>query len=134
MKKVFFKTSLGITLSVLASVLFLATNLNSSRTIVPYMMNLILRWIKEENYHAKKKAIMIGAGLSNMAAAVYLIQEGKWSGDKSLSTLLIITDQTTVPLPKMLRMTIGIKIIRWKIKRVILLAVVVCLTTVPMLT
>ena len=30
----------------------------------------------------KKKAIMIGAGLSNMAAAVYLIQEGKWSGDK----------------------------------------------------
>lgn len=28
----------------------------------------------------KKKAIMIGAGLSNMAAAVYLIQEGKWSG------------------------------------------------------
>ena len=30
----------------------------------------------------KKKAIMIGAGLANMAAAVYLIQEGKWSGDK----------------------------------------------------
>ncbi len=30
----------------------------------------------------KKKAIMIGAGLSNMAAAVYLIQEGKWSGDQ----------------------------------------------------
>lgn len=29
-----------------------------------------------------KKAIMIGAGLSNMAAAVYLIQEGKWSGDQ----------------------------------------------------
>jgi len=29
----------------------------------------------------KKKAIMIGAGLSNMAAAVYLIQEGGWSGD-----------------------------------------------------
>ena len=28
----------------------------------------------------KKKAIMIGAGLSNMA--VYLIQEGKWSGDQ----------------------------------------------------
>ena len=28
----------------------------------------------------KKKAIMIGAGLANMAAAVYLIQEGKWSG------------------------------------------------------
>ena len=25
---------------------------------------------------------MIGAGLSNMAAAVYLIQEGKWSGDQ----------------------------------------------------
>ena len=30
----------------------------------------------------KKKGIMIGAGLSNMAAAVYLIQEGKWSGDQ----------------------------------------------------
>ena len=30
----------------------------------------------------KKKAIMIGAGLSNMAAAIYLIQEGKWSGDQ----------------------------------------------------
>ena len=30
----------------------------------------------------KKKAIMIGAGLSNMAGAVYLIQEGKWSGDQ----------------------------------------------------
>ena len=30
----------------------------------------------------KKKAIMIGAGLSNMAAAVYLIQEGKWSGEQ----------------------------------------------------
>lgn len=29
----------------------------------------------------KKRAIMIGAGLSNMAAAVYLIQEGGWSGD-----------------------------------------------------
>ncbi|TPR55065.1 oleate hydratase [Enterococcus sp. OL5] len=30
----------------------------------------------------KKKAIMIGAGLSNMAAAVYLIQEGKWQGEQ----------------------------------------------------
>ena len=30
----------------------------------------------------KKKAIMIGAGLSNMAAAVYLIQEGKLAGDQ----------------------------------------------------
>lgn len=29
----------------------------------------------------KTKAIMIGAGLSNMAAAVYLIQEGHWNGD-----------------------------------------------------
>lgn len=29
----------------------------------------------------KKKAIMIGAGLANMAAAVYLIQEGHWQGD-----------------------------------------------------
>jgi oleate hydratase len=28
----------------------------------------------------KKKAIMIGAGLANMAAAVYLIQEGHWQG------------------------------------------------------
>lgn len=28
----------------------------------------------------KNKAIMIGAGLANMAGAVYLIQEGKWSG------------------------------------------------------
>ncbi len=28
----------------------------------------------------KHKAIMIGAGLANMAAAVYLIQEGKWDG------------------------------------------------------
>ncbi|MGY3766495.1 oleate hydratase [Vagococcus vulneris] len=30
----------------------------------------------------KKKAIMIGAGLANMAAAVYLIQEGKWDGSQ----------------------------------------------------
>ncbi len=30
----------------------------------------------------KSKAIMIGAGLSNMAAAVYLIQEGHWQGDR----------------------------------------------------
>ncbi|MBM7544269.1 oleate hydratase [Weissella beninensis] len=29
----------------------------------------------------KNKAVMIGAGLANMAAAVYLIQEGHWSGD-----------------------------------------------------
>ncbi|KGB51103.1 isomerase [Leuconostoc mesenteroides P45] len=28
----------------------------------------------------KNKAVMIGAGLANMAAAVYLIQEGHWSG------------------------------------------------------
>lgn len=28
----------------------------------------------------KKKAIMIGAGLANMAGAVYLIQEGNWDG------------------------------------------------------
>lgn len=28
----------------------------------------------------KKKAIMIGAGLANMAGAVYLIQEGNWNG------------------------------------------------------
>ena len=27
----------------------------------------------------KKKAIMIGAGLANMAGAVYLIQEGNWN-------------------------------------------------------
>jgi oleate hydratase len=30
----------------------------------------------------KNKAIMIGAGLANMAAAVYLIQEGHWNGDQ----------------------------------------------------
>ncbi|EGF47205.1 myosin-cross-reactive antigen, partial [Lacticaseibacillus rhamnosus MTCC 5462] len=30
----------------------------------------------------KHKAIMIGAGLANMAAAVYLIQEGHWQGDQ----------------------------------------------------
>lgn len=30
----------------------------------------------------KSKAIMIGAGLSNMAAAVYLIQEGHWQGSQ----------------------------------------------------
>ncbi|MDF2910768.1 MAG: oleate hydratase [Sporolactobacillus laevolacticus] len=29
----------------------------------------------------KKKAIMIGAGLANMSAAVYLIQEGHWKGN-----------------------------------------------------
>ncbi|KRL93630.1 myosin-cross-reactive antigen [Levilactobacillus hammesii DSM 16381] len=29
----------------------------------------------------KTKAVMIGAGLSNMAAAVYLIQEGHWRGE-----------------------------------------------------
>lgn len=29
----------------------------------------------------KHKAVMIGAGLANMASAVYLIQEGHWSGD-----------------------------------------------------
>ena len=30
----------------------------------------------------KHKAIMIGAGLANMAAAVYLIQEAHWQGDQ----------------------------------------------------
>ncbi|MFD1317365.1 oleate hydratase [Loigolactobacillus zhaoyuanensis] len=30
----------------------------------------------------KNKAVMIGAGLANMAAAVYLIQEGHWNGDQ----------------------------------------------------
>lgn len=30
----------------------------------------------------KSKAIMIGAGLANMAAAVYLIQEGHWNGSQ----------------------------------------------------
>jgi len=30
----------------------------------------------------KNKAIMIGAGIANMAAAVYLIQEGNWRGDQ----------------------------------------------------
>lgn len=30
----------------------------------------------------KSKAIMIGAGLSNMASAVYFIQEGHWKGDQ----------------------------------------------------
>lgn len=30
----------------------------------------------------KNKAVMIGAGIANMAAAVYLIQEGGWSGSK----------------------------------------------------
>lgn len=30
----------------------------------------------------KTKAVMIGAGLANMAAAVYLIQEGHWQGDR----------------------------------------------------
>lgn len=29
----------------------------------------------------KNKAVMIGAGIANMAAAVYLIQEGHWSGE-----------------------------------------------------
>lgn len=29
----------------------------------------------------KHKAVMVGAGLANMAAAVYLIQEGHWDGD-----------------------------------------------------
>lgn len=82
----------------------------------------------------KKKAIIIGAGLSNMAAAVYLIQEGKWSGDQITFYALDNYGSNDGSLPKMLKMTIGIKIIRWKIKRVILLAAVVCLTTVPTLT
>ncbi len=30
----------------------------------------------------KTKAVMIGAGLANMASAVYLIQEAHWSGDQ----------------------------------------------------
>ncbi|ATF70641.1 oleate hydratase [Enterococcus faecium] len=30
----------------------------------------------------KSKVIMIGAGLANMAAAVYLIQEGRWNGEQ----------------------------------------------------
>lgn len=36
----------------------------------------------EELVMKKNKAIMIGAGLSNMAAAVYLIQEGRWNGEQ----------------------------------------------------
>jgi oleate hydratase len=31
--------------------------------------------------HMKKKAIMIGSGLANMASAVYLIQEAHWNGE-----------------------------------------------------
>lgn len=30
----------------------------------------------------KRKAIMIGAGLANMAGAVYLIQEAHWKGEQ----------------------------------------------------
>ena len=30
----------------------------------------------------KTKAMMIGAGLANMASAVYMIQEAHWSGDQ----------------------------------------------------
>ncbi|MHC9000133.1 oleate hydratase [Enterococcus bulliens] len=37
---------------------------------------------KEEKLMRKNKAIMIGAGIANMAAAVYLIQEGKWHGSQ----------------------------------------------------
>lgn len=36
----------------------------------------------EELVMKKSKAIMIGAGLANMAAAVYLIQEGRWNGEQ----------------------------------------------------
>lgn len=35
----------------------------------------------EELVMKKSKVIMIGAGLANMAAAVYLIQEGRWNGE-----------------------------------------------------
>lgn len=36
----------------------------------------------EELVMKKNKVIMIGAGLANMAAAVYLIQEGRWNGEQ----------------------------------------------------
>lgn len=36
----------------------------------------------EELVMKKSKVIMIGAGLANMAAAVYLIQEGRWNGEQ----------------------------------------------------
>lgn len=39
---------------------------------------------------------MIGAGLSNMAAAVYLIQEGNWKGSKLLFMPLITMVLTMV--------------------------------------
>lgn len=47
-------------------------------------MNLTQQFqpMKEVTNMQKSKAIMIGAGLSNMAAAVYLIQEGHWKGNQ----------------------------------------------------
>ena len=63
----------------------------------------------------KKKAIMIGAGLSNMAAAVYLIQDGK--ATKSRFTLSTIMDQMMGHLLGMSQMNTGTRIILWRIKR-----------------
>ena len=47
----------------------------------------------------KSKAIMIGAGIANMAAAVYLIQEGKWKGDQITFIHWMITVQMMVHRP-----------------------------------
>ena len=46
----------------------------------------------------KSKAIMIGAGIANMAAAVYLIQEGNWRGDQ-------ITRHSSAPCSRSLSCT-----------------------------
>ena len=82
----------------------------------------------------KKKAIMIGAGLSNMAAAVYLIQEGKWSGDQITFYALDNYGSNDGSPTQDVKDDYWNKNHPMEIKRVILLAVVVCLTTVPMLT
>lgn len=74
----------------------------------------------------KHKAIMIGAGLANMAAAVYLIQEAHWQGDQITFYSLDDHGSMMVPQQSILWMNIGTKIIPWKTRRAMLLGAVGC--------
>lgn len=74
----------------------------------------------------KSKAVMIGAGIANMAAAVYLIQEGHWNPeDITFYALDKHGSMMVQPLQKLPPNT-GIKITLWKIQRGLLHGAVGC--------
>ena len=78
----------------------------------------------------KKKAIMIGAGLANMAAAVYLIQEGKWSGSNITFYALDKHGSNDGSAANEASEEYWNQIIQWKTLKGLLPGAVECLTTV----